>query len=153
MHYLENAGFEDSGTVFISETRLARLFRTGGATPRFLQGVYPFVGRGLFEPEPLHADLIYTVPADTTAEVLYVRAGNAAQDLVYVALLADGEPIRYLPVGPKSDIHVPLAIVDPHPAGQVLTVGFAAPRGLSGTIILDIGIAEVHANAVDGSSR
>lgn len=131
-------------TVITSETRLARLFRNGGATPRFLQGVYPFIGRGLFEPESLHPDLTYTVPEDATAEILYFRAGNASDDLVYFSLKADGVPIRYLPVGPKSDVHVPLAIVDPRPAGCRIEIGFAAPRGLDGTVILDIGIAEVR---------
>jgi hypothetical protein len=32
-----------------SETRLQHLVRTGRVAPRFLQGVFPFVGRGLFD--------------------------------------------------------------------------------------------------------
>ena len=43
---------ERSGSVVISETRLERLLRSGRAMPRFLQGIYPFIGRGLFEAEP-----------------------------------------------------------------------------------------------------
>jgi assimilatory nitrate reductase catalytic subunit len=99
----------------VSETRLERLIRTGEATPRFLQGVYP-------------------VPPNKTAEVLYFRGGN---------LSADGAPVRYFPVGPKADFHVPLAIVEPHPADTRLEVGLAAPRGLAGTVVVDVGIVEV----------
>ena len=133
-------------TPFVaSETRIQHLIRAGKATPRFLRGVFPFVGHGLFDLAPLNDDLSYTVPANKTAEVLYVRGGNHSDDLVYFALSANGSPIRYFPVGPKADFHVPLAIVEEHPAGTRLDVCLAAPRNLSGTVIVDVGIVEVGA--------
>lgn len=128
-----------------SETRLQHLVRNGPAAPRFLQGVFPFVGRGLFDLGPLNDDLSYTVPNNKTAEVLYVRGGNYSDDLVYLALAANGSPVRYFPVGPKADFHVTLAIVEVHSAGTRLDVCLAAPRGLSGTVIVDVGIVEVGA--------
>jgi assimilatory nitrate reductase catalytic subunit len=135
----------DTPTV-ISETRLQRLIRDAKAHPRFLQGVYPFIGRGLFEPGAIHPDLSYIVPPNSHAEVLYFRAGNHSDDLIYLTLLVDGAPSRYFPVGPKSDFHVALAIVEPHPAGTILDVGFAAGHGETGTVIVDVGIVEVQAS-------
>lgn len=128
-----------------SETRLQHLIRMGQAAPHFLQGVFPFVGRGLFDLAPLNDDLSYLVPKNKTAEVLYVRGGNYSDDLIYLALSANGTPIRYFPVGPKADFHVSLAIVEVHAAGTRLDVCLAAPRGLSGTVIVDVGVVEVGA--------
>jgi assimilatory nitrate reductase catalytic subunit len=125
------------------ETRRKWLLRAGTATPRFLQGVFPFVGRGLFELAPLDDSLAYVVPDGRAGNLVYFRAGNHADDLLYLAIAANGVPIRYFPIGPKSDFHVPLAIVEPHAAGTRLEVLFAAPRGLSGTLIVDAGILEV----------
>jgi len=51
-------------------------------------------------------------------------------------------PARYFPVGPKADFHVPLSIVEAHPGGSRLEVGLAAPRGLSGAVVIDVGILE-----------
>ena len=133
----------DAVQYVVSETRHQRLFRLGGATPRLLQGVFPFVGRGLFDLGPLNESLSYVVPPRTWAEVLYCRAGNHSDDLLYLALTADGLPIRYLPVGPKSDIHVTLAIVEAHPSGTRLEVALAAPRGVAGSVIIDFGLAEI----------
>ncbi len=127
----------------ITETRHQRLLRSGAATPRFLQGVYPFAGRGVFELAPLHDDLCYTVPSGATAEVIYLRAGNLSDDLLYLALSVNGRAVRYFPVGPKSDFHVPLAIIESHPAGSRIEVALAAPRGLGGTVVVDVGIVEV----------
>ena len=106
----------------ITETRLQRLIRTGGAAARFLQGVYPFAGRGVFDLGPLHDDLCYTVPPGAAAEIVYVRAGNLSDDILYLALSVNGRPIRYFPVGPKADFHVPLAIVETYPAGSRIEV-------------------------------
>ena len=127
----------------ITETRLQRLTRTGKAAPRFLQGVYPFAGRGVFDLGPLHDDLCYTVPAATVAEVVYFRAGNLSDDLLYLALSVNGRAVRYFPVGPKADFHVPLAIVEAYPAGSRIEVCLAAPRGLTGTVVVDVGLVEV----------
>ena len=132
----------EAATV-ITETRPQRLIRTGRAMPRFLQGVYPFAGRGIFDLGPLNDALRYVVPPGRVAEVLYIRAGNVSDELIYLALSANGAPIRYFPAGPSSDFHVALAITEAHPAGTRLEVGLAAPRGLSGTVIVDVGIVEM----------
>lgn len=128
-----------------TETRQQRRMRLGQAAPRFLQGVFPFAGRGFFDLGPLHDSLCYTVPVGKTAEVVYFRAGNLSDDLIYLALCVGGTPARYFPVGPKSDFHVPLSIVESHPAGARIEVGLAAPRGLSGSVVVDVGILEEDA--------
>ncbi len=131
----------ETGTM-TTETRHQRLTRLGQATPRFLQGVFPFTGRGFFEAGPLHNALCYVVPAGTKGEVIYFRAGNLSDDLLYLTLCINGLPARYFPVGPKADFHVPLSIVEAHPGGSRLEVGLAAPRGLSGAVVIDVGILE-----------
>lgn len=130
--------FETTAT----ETRQQRLIRLGRATPRFLQGVYPFAGRGFFDLGPLNEALTYVVPAGMQAEVIYVRAGNLSDDLLYLALCVNGAPARYFPVGPKADFHVPLSITEAHPAGTRIEIGLAAPRGLDGSVVVDVGILE-----------
>jgi len=127
----------------VTETRVERLVRTRAATPRFLQGVFPFAGRGLFDPVTVDDSLDYTVPAGTTTEILYFRAGNWSDDLIYFTIYADSVPIRYFPVAPKGDCHVSLAIVDPHRPGTRLSVVIAAPRNITGTVIVDVGLIEV----------
>ena len=123
---------------------MQRLIRTGGAAARFLQGVYPFAGRGVFDLAPLHDDLCYTVPPGAAAEIVYVRAGNLSDDILYLALSVNGSPIRYFPVGPKADFHVPLAIVETYPAGSRIELCLAAPRGLTGTVVVDVGLVEMR---------
>ncbi len=136
--------FSDSvADTMTTETRHHRLIRTGQATPRFLQGVYPFAGRGVFDLGPLNDALTYQVPAGKTAEVLYVRAGNLSDDILYLALSINGQPVRYFPAGPKADFHVPLSIVESYPAGSEIAICLAAPRGLTGTVVVDVGILEV----------
>ena len=132
----------DSIEILAAETRQQRLTRLGLATPRFLQGVYPFAGRGFFDVGPLNEALSYTVPSGATAEIIYVRAGNLSDDLIYLALCVSTQPLRYFPVGPKSDFHVPLSITETYLAGAKIEVGFAAPRGLNGSVVVDVGILE-----------
>lgn len=138
--------------ALITETRLESLLRQGRATPRFLQGVYPFAGRSVFDLAPLYEELLYVVPAAHSAQIVYFRAGNLADDLIYLTLSANDVPVRYFPVGPKSDFHVPLAIVETYAAGTRLQVCFAAPRGLTGAVILDVGIVEI-AEASDSGTQ
>jgi assimilatory nitrate reductase catalytic subunit len=134
---------ESTNASAVSEPRLSHLLRTGKAKPVFLQGAFPFAGRGFFTPKTLNDALVYEVPPQCTAEVVYFRAGNLSDDLVYLTLMADGKPIRYFPVGPKGDFHVPLVIVESQPSGTKLEVGFAAPRSLTGSIVVDVGIVEI----------
>src|SRR4030081_2966108 len=76
--------------------------------PRFLQGVYPFDGRGLLKPFLLDEELTYVVPAGLQAQLVYFRGGNSSSELVYVVLMRDGDVMRYFPLGAKADSHVPL---------------------------------------------
>lgn len=130
-----------TGTI-ATETRQQRLTRLGLAVPRFLQGVYPFAGRGFFDVGPLGDALSYVVPEGAAAEVIYFRGGNLSDDLIYLALCVNGLPVRYFPVGPKADFHVPLSITETHLAGAKIDVGLAAPRGLNGSVVVDVGILE-----------
>ena len=110
--------------------------------PKFLQGVYEFQGHGLHVPEPLQLPLFYKVPFDKRSQMVYFRAGNSSDELIYVLLTRDGKPMRYFPIGAKSATHVPLAVVeDLHPE-SALEVLLAAPEGVSGTAVIDIGLME-----------
>ncbi len=99
----------------------------------------------MFDPRPIDDALSYTVPAGKTAELIYFRAGYLSEDLIYFSITANTTPIRYFPVGPKSDIHVTLAIAESHPGGARFDVCLAAPRGLVGTAVLDVGLVEIAA--------
>jgi len=137
-HFSPNPQIETVTT----ETRHQQMTRLGLTTPRFLQGVYPFAGRGFFDVGPLNDALCYVVPKSAKAEVIYFRGGNLSDDLIYLALCINGLPVRYFPVGPKADFHVPLSITETHPAGAKIEVGLAAPRGLNGSVVVDVGILE-----------
>jgi assimilatory nitrate reductase catalytic subunit len=113
------------------------------STPRFLQGVFPITGEGLTKPGPLDPALRYTVPAGKSAQALYFRGGNSTGELAYVLLVRDGEPMRWFPVGAKSDTHVPLRVVEDLPGGCVVELHAAAPEGVTGELVVDLGMVEV----------
>jgi assimilatory nitrate reductase catalytic subunit len=113
------------------------------SSPRFLQGIFPFEGQGVDKPVLLHDDLTYTVPAGITTQPLYFRGGNSTDELVTVVLVRDGAPMRYFPIGAKSDTHVALAVVEDIEDGTVLELQLAAPEGLAGTVVVDLGLVEV----------
>lgn len=131
--------------TLINENRVQYLIRTGRATPRFLQGVFPFVGRGIVDLGVINHELAYEVPKGKVAEPLYIRAGNSSEALIYVALVADGKPIRYVPLSPSGTEHIPLAIVETYPVGTTLEVWIGAPKNLTGMVVLDIGLIEMPA--------
>ena len=111
--------------------------------PRFLNGVYAFTGQGLTRPLPLDDRLAYAVPGDRRAQLIYFRAGNSADALVSVLLMRDGRPMRHFPVGAKAACHVPLVVVeDLHPETRI-EVCIAAPEGVSGEVVLDVGLIEI----------
>jgi hypothetical protein len=112
-------------------------------TPRFLNGVYRFEGRGLEAPFPLDDKLTYTVPPDKRAQLVYLRAGNSSDALVSLALMRDGKPMRLFPVGARSAMHVPLAVVEDIFPETKLEVFVAAPQGVAGQVVLDIGLMEI----------
>ena len=113
------------------------------STPRFLQGVFPLSGEGLSKPGPIDPALKYTVPNGQSAQALYFRGGNSTGELVYVLLLRDGEPMRWFPIGAKGDVHVPLRVVEDMSGGTVVELQAAAPIGVAGELVVDLGLVEV----------
>jgi hypothetical protein len=112
------------------------------STPRFLQGVFAFEGRGIDQPFPIGGGLSYTVPDGVTAQPVYFRGGSTAADLVYLVLLRDGQPMRYFPVGAKAGVHIPLRILEDVGGGTVLELHLAAPEGVAGSVVVDFGLVE-----------
>jgi hypothetical protein len=112
------------------------------STPRFLSGIFPFIGGGLTAPAPL-AELSYKVPFDKRSQLIYLRAGNSCDELITVVLMRDGSPMRYFPVGAKASYHVPLSVVEDLMPESRIEVYLAAPQGTSGTVVLDIGLIEI----------
>ena len=112
-------------------------------TPRFLNGVFRFEGRGLAAPALLHPSLAYTVPGDRRAQLIYLRAGNSADGLVNLVLMRGGKPMRMFPVGAKGATHVPLAVVEDIFPETTLELYVAAPPGVAGEVVVDLGLMEV----------
>jgi hypothetical protein len=110
--------------------------------PRFIQGTFPFTGRGLSNQHPLGDAARFVVPADKRAQLIYMRAGNSSDSLVTLVLTRDGKPMRYFPVGAKASVHVPLAVVEDIFPESKLEVLVAAPDGVSGTVVVDCGLLE-----------
>ncbi|QXG78132.1 molybdopterin oxidoreductase family protein [Modestobacter sp. L9-4] len=113
------------------------------STPRFLSGVYAITGEGLGKPGPVDPALRYQVPEGRTAQALYFRGGNSTDELVYLLLVRDGEPMRWFPIGAKGDCHVPLRVVEDLDGGTVVELHAAAPLGVTGEIVVDLGLVEV----------
>lgn len=111
--------------------------------PTFLQGVYAFEGTGMDKPVLLHPDLTYTVPPGITTQPLYFRGGNSTDELITVVLMRDGVPMRYFPLGARASIHVQLAVVEDLPDGTILELDLMARDGLTGTVVVDLGLVEV----------
>ncbi len=116
--------------------------------PHLLQGVYSFQGRGLHRPQLLTEELSWTVPARRQAQLVYFRAGNSADEMIDLIVMRDGCPMRHFPIGARADCHITLAVVEDLPAGTHLQVCVAAPEGLAGTVVLDVGLVEVEETGV-----
>ena len=112
-------------------------------TPRFIHGAFHFAGKGLGAPHPLDDRTRYVVPPDKRAQLVYVRAGNSADALVYLVLTRDGKPMRYFPIGAKGSSHVPLAVVEDIFPESKLEILVAAPDGVTGTVVVDFGFLEL----------
>jgi assimilatory nitrate reductase catalytic subunit len=113
------------------------------STPRFLQGVFPFTGQGLEKPALIDPSLTYQVPAGVTTQPVYFRGGNSCDELVCVVLVRDGTPMRWFPVGARSQVHVPLRVVEDLIASTTLELHVSAPDGVSGSVVVDLGLVEV----------
>jgi assimilatory nitrate reductase catalytic subunit len=127
--------------------QLNRIRLEGGdevySRPQHLQGVCAFEGRGLEAPFPLCETLSWTVPAGRRGQLIYFRAGNSSPELISLALMRDGELMRLFPIGARSAAHVPLAVVEDILPGTRLEVYVAAPEGVSGHAVVDVGLLEI----------
>jgi len=112
-------------------------------TPRFLQGVYAFTGHGLDKFGPVGGGLVYTVPADKRAQLIYLRAGNSSGALITLVLMQDGKPMRYFPVGSHGTTHVPLAVVEDLEPDTKVELVIGALAGESGMVVVDVGLIEI----------
>jgi assimilatory nitrate reductase catalytic subunit len=112
-------------------------------TPRFLQAIRPFEGRGLDEYVALDPPLSYRVPAGREAQCVYFRGGNSTSELVCVVLTRDGAPMRLFPIGARSSLHIPLRITESLLTDTELELHVAAPSGVRGTVVVDLGILEL----------
>ncbi|WP_037272097.1 hypothetical protein [Kibdelosporangium aridum] len=112
-------------------------------TPRFLQGIYPFEGKGLDEPFLLDGMLSYVVPDGVSAQPVYFRGGNTTDDMICVLLMRDGSPMRYFPIGAKADVHVALRVVEDLSSGSTVQLYVAAPVATAGSVVVDLGLVEV----------
>jgi hypothetical protein len=113
------------------------------STPRFLQGIVSFDGLGLDKPFLIDDSLRYTVPDGVISQPLYFRGGNTTGELICVELHRDGVPMRYFPIGARGDVHVPLRVVEDLPGGTLLELYLSAPAGVSGSVVVDLGLVEV----------
>jgi hypothetical protein len=114
-----------------------------GSTPRFLQGAYDFEGNGLDKPALLDESLRYVVPAGSVTQPVYFRGGNSTDEMVSVVLFKNGKPMRYFPIAAKGATHVALRVVEDLLGDTVLELFVAAPTGISGTLVVDLGLVEV----------
>lgn len=108
----------------------------------FLQGSYPFSGSGLAVFDPVGDGLTHRVPDGRISQALYFRGGNSTDELIVAALVRDGAVMRLFPIGARSAVHVPLRVVEDVEGGSVLEIRLAAPSGVSGTVVIDLGLVE-----------
>lgn len=72
-----------------------------------------------------------------------MRAGNTSDALVTLILMRDGAPVRLLPIGARTGMHVPLAVVKDLFPETLIEISVSAEEGASGHIVLDVGLMEV----------
>ncbi len=113
------------------------------STPRFLNGAFAFVGEGFDKPRLLDGTLVYVVPRDRRAQMIYLRAGNSSGELLALTLMQNDVVARIFPVGARASVHVPLAVVEDLQPDTRIEVFCAAEAGTRGTVVLDIGILEI----------
>ncbi len=113
--------------------------------PQFRSGVFPFAGSGYEKPSLLSPKLTYSVPPDKRSQLIYFRAGNSSDELICITLLMrDGKPMRYFPIGAKASEHISLAVVeDICRRRQSSRRPVAAPPGVTGFVVIDIGLVEI----------
>ena len=110
--------------------------------PKFIQGIFPFQGKGLDQPEKLPSTT-YKVPFDKRSQLVYVRFGNSSSGLLVITILRNGERMRYVPVGAKASLHVTLAVTEDIAPESIVELGVAAEEGTSGMVVVDVGFVEI----------
>jgi hypothetical protein len=113
------------------------------SSPRFLQGIFAFEGRGLDEPFLLDPSLAYTVPAGNEAQFVYFRGGNSCDEMVCAIVMRDGEPMRWFAIAAKGATHVALRVVEDLLAETAVEIHLAAPASASGHVVVDVGLVEI----------
>lgn len=115
------------------------------STPRVITGIFSFEGFGYGRPVPLGSGVpvSYTVPSDRRAQLIYFRAGNSCDEMIGLILSRNGSVMRMFPLGAKAAVHVPLAVVEDLMPETKLDVLIAAPDGIKGTVLLDMGLVEI----------
>ena len=111
------------------------------STPRILTGMHNFDGAGYAA--PVSIGVSYSVPADRRAQMLYVRAGNSAAEMITLVLNRNGESMRLFPIAAKGAVHIPLVVVEDLEPETRLELLVAAPAGTGGTLALDMGLVEI----------
>ena len=111
--------------------------------PRFMSGAFAFQGGGYHKPRLLDPSLVYTVPADKRAQLIYLRAGNSSPELAFISIMQRDRAMRTFPIGARAAMHVPLAVVEDLEPDMVIQVFYGAAEGVSGTFVLDIGLIEI----------
>jgi hypothetical protein len=111
--------------------------------PAFIQGLFAYEGGGLEKPVAFPSPATYKVPSDKRAQTIYFRAGNPAAEMVYLVLTRGGKAMRYFPIGAKSSVHVPLAVLEDLSPGSVIELLVGAPLGLKSALVLDVGFMEI----------
>jgi hypothetical protein len=112
-------------------------------THRFIQGVFTYQGCGFTQPVPLEPKADYIVPSGKRAHLVYCRVGNPSSELICLILKRDGKLTRYFPVGAKAGAQMPHALVDDLLAKSEIEVVIAAPEGLAGSVLIDMGFVEI----------
>ncbi|MFF0488592.1 molybdopterin oxidoreductase [Nocardia sp. NPDC003482] len=114
-----------------------------GSTPRFLQGVFDFRGKGFADPITLDDALRYVVPPGATVQPVYFRGGNSTDEMITVGLYRDGALMRYFPIAAKGSLHVSLRVVEELLGDTVLELRLLAPLDAAGTVVIDLGMIEI----------
>jgi hypothetical protein len=70
--------------------------------PKFMNGVYSFVGSGYEKLAPVSDKLTYMVPPDKRAQLIFLRVGNSCAEMIYLVFMKDGTPMRYFRSAPRT---------------------------------------------------
>jgi hypothetical protein len=111
--------------------------------PKFLNGVFSFVGAGYEKPTLLSDKLIYLVPPDKRTQLIYFRGGNSSDEMIYFVMMRDGVPMRYFAVGARAGMSIPLHVIEDLCPETKLELLFGAPVGATGYVVVDVGLVEI----------